>query len=220
MHSLTSLTPKNECRSICTLQFWNEWRSCFAQILGVHSWVALKRVALLNWLPSMHAKRTGILELLARKETESTPLFQAFLCPCTKAVVEGKSMHGDYKGWNTGNVNFDRLFSSSRGIFVYFLFPAFKYAGIPKDNLLVFSFWLIALNLTSKNNLVNETSKNYLANWELRFCTRRQLNSHTLHTASSSSCNSRIFLGEFRTQCSLTGSLSYYRICDSTVSLL
>ena len=50
MHSLTSLTPKNECRSICTLQFWNEWRSCFAQILGVHSWVALKRVALLNWL--------------------------------------------------------------------------------------------------------------------------------------------------------------------------
>ena len=54
MHSLTSLTPKNECRSICTLQFWNEWRSCFAQILGVHSWVALKRVALLNWLETTY----------------------------------------------------------------------------------------------------------------------------------------------------------------------
>ena len=68
-------------------------------------------------------------------------------------------MHGDYKGRNTGNVNFDRLFSSSWGIFVYCLFPAFKHASIPKDNIIVLSFWLIALNLTSKNILVNETSK-------------------------------------------------------------
>ena len=57
MHSLTSLTPKNEFRSICTLQFWNEWRSCFDQIFGVHSWVALKRVALLNWLQKYRIRR-------------------------------------------------------------------------------------------------------------------------------------------------------------------
>ena len=65
-------------------------------------------------------------------------------------------MHGDNKGGTTGNVKFDRLFSSSWGIFVYFLRLSMRYFKRQLDRV---SFWLIALNLTSKNILVYETSK-------------------------------------------------------------
>ena len=54
---MSALTFKFECAPdyhylwvTLNLYSLNEWSLCFAQIIGVHSWVTLKGVALLSWL--------------------------------------------------------------------------------------------------------------------------------------------------------------------------
>ena len=60
-------TSPTACRTV--------WRSCFAQILGMHSWVALKRVALLNWLLASVSLKWKFIYLSKQKLVQYTKVW-------------------------------------------------------------------------------------------------------------------------------------------------